>query len=409
MLTLLRTRGPRRRLLLSHLQSSLGTAAGYIALLVLAYDRLHSPWAIALVLTADFLPSVLLAPLAGTLADRFSPRRVMALADVVRAVAFFGVAAADGFAGTVGFALLAGAGTTLYRPASKCALPALAGPDRLGSAVGTWGALDEIGTLAGPVIAAALFALAGAADVVRLNAATFAIAAVVALTLPEVTARAERTAGGVLRHLRDGLHALRTTSGVRVLLAASMASVTAGALMNVVEPLLARGPLHAGPQGFALLVGLFSAGAVGASAWSAREDELGAYRRRYLMGFVFTAAGLLLSALAPSLLVAGISFTVTGFGSGLSLVHEQQLLQRAVPEHVRGRIFGFKDSADATAFVAAFALSAALAASLGPRAVFALSGAAVALAGLGAAWGLRDRGAAARGEAVAAAGSPPRG
>lgn len=409
MLKLLRTRGPLRRLLLSHLQSSLGTAAGYIALLVLAYDRLHSPWAIALVLTADFLPSVLLAPLAGALADRFSPRRMMALADVVRAAAFFGVATADGFAGTVGFALLAGAGTTLYRPASKCALPALAGPDRLGSAIGSWGALDEIGTLAGPVIAAALFALADAADVVRLNAATFAVAAVVALTLPDVAERAERAAGGVLGHLRDGLHVLRTTSGVQVLLAASMASVTAGALMNVVEPLLARGSLHAGPEGFALLVGLFSAGAVGASAWSAREDELGAYRRRYLVGFVFTAAGLLLSAVAPSLLVAGISFTVTGFGSALSLVHEQQLLQRAVPEHARGRVFGFKDSADATAFVAAFALSAALAADLGPRAVFALSGAAVALAGLGATWALRDHGEATRRDAVAAAGSHPRG
>jgi len=399
MLTLLRAPGPLRRLLLSHLQSSLGTAAGYIALLVLAYDRLHSPWAIALVLTADFLPSVLLAPLAGTLADRFSPRRTMLAADAIRALAFFGVAAADGFAGTVGFALLAGVGTTLYRPASKCALPALAGPERLGSAIGTWGALDEIGTLVGPVIAAALFAVADAADVVRLNAATFAL---VALSLPDAATREARDSSGVLGHLRDGWRVLRTTSGVRVLLAASMASVTAGALMNVVEPLLARGPLDAGPEGFALLVGLFSAGAVGASAWSAREDAIGAYRRRYLMGFAFTAVGLLTSAVAPSLLVAGISFTVTGFGSALSLVHEQQLLQRAVPEHARGRIFGFKDSADAAAFVAAFALSAAIAADLGPRAVFALSGAAVACAGLGAAWALRDR---ARGRAAVAAGA----
>jgi MFS family permease len=402
MLTLLRTRGPLRRLLLSHLQSSLGTAAGYIALLVLAYDRLRSPWAIALVLTADFLPSVLLAPLAGTIADRFSPRKTMLVADAIRAAAFFGVATAGGFAGTLGFALLAGVGTTVYRPASKCALPALAGPERLGSAVGTWGALDEIGTLVGPVIAAALFAVADAALVVQVNAATFVVAALVALTLPETAAREERAATGVLGHLRDGWRVLRTTSGVRVLLAASMASVTAGALMNVVEPLLARGPLHAGPEGFALLVGLFSAGAVLASAWSAREDAIGAYRRRYLMGFAFAACGLLVSALAPSLLVAGISFTVTGFGSALSLVHEQQLLQRTVPEYARGRIFGFKDSADAAAFVAAFALSAAIAADLGPRAVFALSGTAVACAGIGAAWALRDR---STGRAAVAAGA----
>ena len=53
MLTVLRTPGPLRRLLLAHLQSSLGTAAGYIALLVLAYDRLRSPWAIALALELE--------------------------------------------------------------------------------------------------------------------------------------------------------------------------------------------------------------------------------------------------------------------------------------------------------------------------------------------------------------------
>src|ERR1051325_3680720 len=42
-LTLLRRERGARRFLLAHTQSSLGTGAAYVALLVLAFDRFHSP------------------------------------------------------------------------------------------------------------------------------------------------------------------------------------------------------------------------------------------------------------------------------------------------------------------------------------------------------------------------------
>ncbi|MEA2138166.1 MAG: hypothetical protein QOG56_1316, partial [Solirubrobacteraceae bacterium] len=49
-LVLIRTSGPLRLFLLATLQSSVGNAIGYVALLLLAYDRLRSPWAVSLVL-----------------------------------------------------------------------------------------------------------------------------------------------------------------------------------------------------------------------------------------------------------------------------------------------------------------------------------------------------------------------
>ncbi len=52
---------PRARLFFGVLtQSSLGTGAGYVALLLIAYDRYRSPWAISLVLAADLLPAMFL-------------------------------------------------------------------------------------------------------------------------------------------------------------------------------------------------------------------------------------------------------------------------------------------------------------------------------------------------------------
>ncbi|HMJ96791.1 MAG TPA: hypothetical protein VK486_13110, partial [Thermoleophilaceae bacterium] len=44
-------------------QSALGNGAAYIALLVVAYERYRSAWAISLVLLADLAPAMLLGPI----------------------------------------------------------------------------------------------------------------------------------------------------------------------------------------------------------------------------------------------------------------------------------------------------------------------------------------------------------
>src|SRR3712207_7177275 len=40
-------------------RSAIGNGAGYVALLLLAYETFHSAWAVSAVLLADFLPSML--------------------------------------------------------------------------------------------------------------------------------------------------------------------------------------------------------------------------------------------------------------------------------------------------------------------------------------------------------------
>src|SRR5215207_6770253 len=106
-------------------QSALGTGAAYVALLLVALDRFNSPWAIGLVLLADVVPAMLLGPLFGTFADRWSRRGCAVFADVLRALAFLGLVLVDGFVPTFLLALLAGVGTGLFTPAALAALPSL--------------------------------------------------------------------------------------------------------------------------------------------------------------------------------------------------------------------------------------------------------------------------------------------
>src|SRR5207247_1865036 len=138
---LLKSERRGRLFFLAHAQSSLGTGAGYVALVVLAYKRQHSAWAIALVLMADFLPAMLLGPLLGAAADRWSRRTCAVVADVARAPAFIAIGLVGGLGATVALALLAGAGAGLFTPAALAALPSLVEHERAPAATALYGAL----------------------------------------------------------------------------------------------------------------------------------------------------------------------------------------------------------------------------------------------------------------------------
>jgi MFS family permease len=182
-LAFFRTAGPVRRFLLASMQSSVGNAIGYVALLLLAYDRFHSPWAVSLVLLADFLPAIVLAPVFGALADRYSRRLLTVSADLLRCGAFVGLALADSFTAILALALIAGTGTALYHPASKSALAELAGP-HAGTAMGALVTIWSAASVAGPALGAALLLTLTPPTLLLLDAATFLISALVLNKLP---------------------------------------------------------------------------------------------------------------------------------------------------------------------------------------------------------------------------------
>ena len=80
----------------AHLQGALGTGAGYVALLLLAYEQLGSAWGATAVLIADLAPAMLLGPLLGGLIDRTSRLGCAIAAELIGALAFAGLVFAHG-------------------------------------------------------------------------------------------------------------------------------------------------------------------------------------------------------------------------------------------------------------------------------------------------------------------------
>jgi hypothetical protein len=398
---MLRSNPSLRRLLAAWLQSCLGTGAGYVALLFLTARHLHSSWAISGVLFADFLPWIALGSWFGVLADRHSKRVMIVVANLLQAGAWGGLAFAHTAVPIFGLALLAGVGNGLQRPALRSALPIVAG-ESIQVAVAIYDTLRWVGITVGPLLAAGLFALSGIALPLALNGASFLIAAGVMLTvsidhpLDSATADAPTGSGA-----RAGLKVAFAAPGIAAVIACSAASVVAGGLLNVSEPLLALKVLHGSGSDYALLVACFGAGMVTASALVARRGSVNSpvLIRRYLDALLLMAAGMFGSAIVGSIWPATLAFAATGYANALMLVSETQLIQLRVPNAVQGRLFGAKDTVEGVSFLLGLLGAGALAATAGVRVVLATGAGICGLSALVAVVALRhggvDRAAAA--------------
>jgi MFS family permease len=369
-LALLRREPKARVFFLALAQSSLGTGAAYVGLLLLAYQRLHTPWGVSLVLLADFLPPMLLGPLVGAAADRWPRRRCVVLADVVRALAFVGIAVFDSYGSTLAFALAAGLGTALFRPAALAGVPGLVAPERMPAATSLFSAVTEVGWTVGPGLAAIALLIAPAEDIMFLNGVTFAVSAVLLSRLPLANASPMDAAETKPSLLREGLTGWRTTAAIRdvrtVILAASVAMFFGG-IFNVGELLFAKETLNAGDTGYSILVTVYGVGFLVGSVAGSAGGSASYLKRRFLQGLALTALGSVCIAFAPNLGVAIVGFTVGGAGNGVVVVHERLLIQTQVPMDIQGRAFGLLDALTSGGFVLAFLCAGVTAATLGPR------------------------------------------
>jgi MFS family permease len=354
----------------AHLQNALGTGAGYVALLVLAYDRLGSAWGATTVLLADLVPAMLLGPALGRAIDRSGRLRCAMLADLVGGLAFAGIVFAHGAIPLVALALVAGVGSALFRPATCALLPAIVDERRLGAANGLFGAMRETGQLLGPALAAGVLLFAGPEAIVGFNAVTFLVSV---LMLSRLRGHVRPVASHDDTDAPIGVRGLLREPIVRSLVGTSGAVMLVAGATNVAELVIAQRDLGVGSTGFALLVSAFGCGMLAGSLLGGRDDE--GVTRRYLTAIALLGLGLVGTGAAPALPLAMVAFALAGVGNGLFLVAVRVLMQRRIPEHLHGRAFGLQDAVDSWGFGAAILAGGALAASLGGRATFLLAGA----------------------------------
>lgn len=306
---------------------------------------------VGLVGLARTLPAAILAPALSSLADRL-PRHRLLLAIHVGRATLLGTAAAvavlDGSPLIVyGIAALDALLAVLHRPTHMAMLPGLArAPEDLVGANVASSTVEAVGILAGPAIGAALLATGEVPLTFAVPAVTFSLAAlsVSGLRPPGKLTGAAATGPVSGRSVLRGLAALRARPHAALLLGLFGAQTVVRGVLSVLIVAGAIELLGMGEAGVGFLNAAIGAGgllgAVSAVAVVGRRRMA----RPILLGLVLWGLPILVTGIAPIAGVALVAMAVLGAGNAILDVSGFTLLQRIVPNEVRGSVFGILEA-----------------------------------------------------------------
>jgi len=348
--------------------------------------------AAGLTVAAEYLPFLLLGPVAGVFADRWDRRRLMIGTNLfcAGAVAAMLPGLAPGRFGVLYAALVAeNAGLVLYGPAAQARTPEVVGTGSLLSGASALNAATGgVVRLAGGPLGGILLVIIGARWLIVADAASYLLSAL-ALTLTSrgaIEAPVTRTTpGAVARDLLEGTRVLRRQSVARALLPVTVIFLAANASLSAV--LIPFGIQRLGGSehtGF-LLCGLGAGFLAGAPVIRLLLDRVGEDKTRILLAATLAASAAAYFALFTSsaLATALPAAVAVGLFGSMSLVIPQTTVQRVVPNAVLGRIGAVFLTGEAAATLAGAAAGPFLAQAAGFTAVAAVAAlATLAAAGL---------------------------
>ncbi len=382
-LDLLRRNRPFGLLFSATAASSVGTYLAALALSVDIFDETGSGRWLSFLLIADFLPVIVIGLTLGPLVDRLSRRRLMVVADLVRAATFAALPFVDGPGWIVALAAVNGVATGFFRPAVWAGLPNLvAEPDRE-RATSLLSTVEHAAWMIGPVAAGVILSASGPALAYWVNAVTFLGSALLVARIPaRLLQSSESLSRGHWRDVRDGLGlVLHSRPLLTVLLTWGTAAVaTAG--VNVAEVVFAKEELGAGNVGLGVLVAATGVGLlVGSFFASTALGSLG-MTRAYGGSLALMGIGFGLASQAPGIALAAVLAGIATVGNGCAIVCNQVLVQRGAPDDMRGRTLAVLMSLYYAALGIGMAVSGFLTDEIGARTVWALAGAVYLVAAL---------------------------
>jgi MFS family permease len=395
-LRLLGANRPFRLLWSARTVSFVGDSLGLVALMLHVADTTGQAVAVALLLLAgDFFPA-LLGPLAGTLADRLDRRRVMVACELAQGALVLATALwlppLPLLLVLVGLRAAAG---QVFQPASRAAIPALVPEGDLDRANAAVGVGTNGGEALGPLLAAVALPVLEVRGVLLVDAVTFGLSAVLLGFLPAMPRPAGPGRGrraSFLADARAGLGYVRRAAMVRAVVLGYVAIVACNGIDDVALVFLATDTLGGGDGAVGLLLAAVGLGLLAGYALLARARRRLPMTALLLAGFAVSSAGNLLTGLAWAVAAAFAVQAVRGLGIAALDVAATTLVQRTVPRHLLGRVFGTLDAGIGVAAAFAYLSGGLLLDRTTPRVAFIAAGTAGLLATGATALALRRAG-----------------
>ena len=322
--------------------SLLGDALTWVALALLAFELAGERSGVVLgtALTLRVTAFVLFSALGGVLADRLDRKTLMVGADLARVIVIGLIPLAGEVWQVYVLMFLLNAFTALFTPAFQATVPLVAGRD-YPQALALSSATNELLGVLGPGVAGGVAALLGGRSLFWLDAATFALSALLILTLrTNLQAKTEATAEGFgWSDLREGTRRLWADPPLRYALLLELVAAVSGAWILVNTVGYVKGTLGLGDVEYGWVMAAFGVGATVAALVVWALDQRLPRTTWVLLGAVVTTVAIVPTALAPLLLLMLLWF-VAGVGQNWVNLPTNTLIADRTPQALQGRVYG---------------------------------------------------------------------
>ncbi|WXJ95443.1 Enterobactin exporter EntS [Neomoorella carbonis] len=304
----------------------------------------NSPFLLGLVNAVQFTPMLVLALVAGVVADRVPKRRLLIITQSSLMLLAFtlGILTLTGLVRYWQVLILAGLlgiVNSFDMPARQSFVVEMVGKHDLMNAIALNSSIFNAARIIGPALAGLVIGRLGMAASFLLNAASFVavIGGLLLIRVPE-DSWPQQAETRILEKIGEGLDYIRRTPVIlqAITLMASLSILTMN--FNVLIPVLARNTLGQQAEGYGLLMSASGIGAFGGAVMLAFLSKNGP-RRQLLLG---GAAGLclfqLLLAATRSYFVAFLLLAFTGWSMITFTASVNTTLQLNVPDNLRGRV-----------------------------------------------------------------------
>ena len=394
------------RLFTGEFVSNIGDWLYLVALLVVVYRESSDPFLLGVIGGARIIPYVLLSVPAGIVVDRYDRRLVLIVTDLIRGLAMIGLAANTFLDGpallTVALAIFATCFAVFFRPSMGAYLPSLVRNEaELGPANSVYATLSEITFIIGPAVGGLIIAATDLGWAFVINAVSFLAPVVILWTLPPNNPRAAKAVSAAPADEPAANHGADTTTGadttadpaavpVRTILrpVAGLAifDIVTGFLwggLSVALVVFAVDRLGAGEDATGYLWAAIGVGGVfGAVASSSiiLRPNLGPV---LLLGAIVLSVGFVFLGMVETVPLALVALGVVAAGALLAQVVGETVLQRVVPDTIRGRTLGTLQTLSTLTYAAGSFAVPVLMVGIGAQAILTVGGIAIMVAAIG--------------------------
>jgi CRP-like cAMP-binding protein/predicted MFS family arabinose efflux permease len=352
-----------RLLMTAYVVDAFGGWAYTVVIAVYVFDRTHSTQWLAALGASRWIAGLLVASVAGVIADRYERTRVMVVSATAAAVVMSGMAFVVAMNGPLVLLIVISVLTTAvgspYRPAAGALTPEVVGEKDLTAANSLFSTLESLVVVVGPAIGGLLLLTHRPVTGVIADAATYLAAALIVVRLRVRATGGGEGDGNAFAQWLVGLRALGAQRVALILvLFCALDSAVYGASTVLYIPLSIH--LGTGENGYSYLLAGCALGGVVAAGLANRLSRSSTLAVVIIGSICVQAVPFAITALVSAPALAFLLQVISGAGMIVVDVLAYTALQRDLPREVLSRVLGVFDAVVLAFMVAASFIGAQL-------------------------------------------------